>query len=109
MAGRLVNKEIESLFADMGKAWDHLVADPQLRWFVTIPITHLIILTEAELNYECHTRVGPEKGVIHIATAAVDNALWDLYARAHQKPLWKLIVDMSPVCFGLARYALWNS
>ena len=28
----------------------------------------------------------------------MDNALWDLYARARQKPLWKLIVDMSPVC-----------
>lgn len=72
VASRLVNKEIESLFADMGKAWDHLVADSQLRW------------------------IGPEKGVIHIATGAVDNALWDLYARARQKPLWKLIVDMSP-------------
>jgi L-fuconate dehydratase len=42
-------------------------------------------------------RIGPEKGVIHIATGAVDNALWDLYARARQKPLWKLLVDMSPV------------
>ncbi|KAI0280050.1 enolase C-terminal domain-like protein [Russula aff. rugulosa BPL654] len=73
VANRLVNKEIESLFADMGKAWDHLVADSQLRWLI-----------------------GPEKGVIHIATGAVDNALWDLYARARQKPLWKLIVDMSP-------------
>ncbi|KAF8467110.1 enolase C-terminal domain-like protein [Russula ochroleuca] len=72
VANRIVNKEIESLFADMGKAWDHLVADPQLRW------------------------IGPEKGVIHIATGAVDNALWDLYARARQKTLWKLLVDMSP-------------
>ncbi|KAI0249944.1 enolase C-terminal domain-like protein [Lactifluus subvellereus] len=71
VASRLVDKEIESLFADMGKAWNYLVADPQLRW------------------------IGPEKGVIHIATGAVDNALWDLYARARQKPLWKLLVDMS--------------
>ena len=44
-------------------------------------------------------RIGPEKGVIHIATGAVDNALWDMYARARQKPLWKLVVDMSPVRF----------
>jgi L-alanine-DL-glutamate epimerase-like enolase superfamily enzyme len=43
-------------------------------------------------------RIGPEKGVIHLATGAVDNALWDLYARARQKPLWKLLVDMSQVC-----------
>lgn len=42
-------------------------------------------------------RIGPEKGVIHIATGAVDNALWDLYAKARGKPLWKLLVDMSPV------------
>jgi hypothetical protein len=34
VADRLVNKGVESLFADMGKAWDHLVGDPQLRWCV---------------------------------------------------------------------------
>jgi L-fuconate dehydratase len=34
--------------------------------------------------------------VIHIATGAVDNALWDMYARLRQKPLWKLIVDFTP-------------
>ncbi|KZV95721.1 enolase C-terminal domain-like protein [Exidia glandulosa HHB12029] len=69
---RLVGKDVEELFADMGAAWNLLTADPQLRW------------------------IGPEKGVIHIATGAVDNALWDLYARSRKKPLWKLIVDMSP-------------
>ncbi|KAI0031677.1 enolase C-terminal domain-like protein [Vararia minispora EC-137] len=72
VASRLVGMEIEPLFANMGKAWEHLVADPQLRW------------------------IGPEKGVIHIATGAVDNALWDLFAKARNKPLWKLVVDMSP-------------
>jgi L-fuconate dehydratase len=56
----------------MGKTWEFLVGDPQLRW------------------------IGPEKGVIHIATGAVDNALWDMYARSRNKPLWKLIVDMTP-------------
>jgi L-alanine-DL-glutamate epimerase-like enolase superfamily enzyme len=35
--------------------------------------------------------------VIHLATAAVNNALWDMFARARGKPLWKLIVDMTPV------------
>ena len=43
------------------------------------------------------SRIGPEKGVIHIATGAVNNAIWDMFARKRQKPLWKLIVDMSPV------------
>ena len=40
--------------------------------------------------------VGPEKGVIHLATAALVNAVWDLYAKVEGKPLWKLLVDMSP-------------
>jgi L-fuconate dehydratase len=40
--------------------------------------------------------VGPEKGVIHLATAALVNAVWDLYAKAEGKPLWKLLADMTP-------------
>jgi len=58
--------------ADMGSFWRRLTSDSQLRW------------------------VGPEKGVIHLATAAVVNALWDLYAKIQRKPLWKLLVDMTP-------------
>ncbi|TFY76022.1 hypothetical protein EWM64_g7990, partial [Hericium alpestre] len=72
VANRLIGKEVESLFANMGKAWDYLVADSQLRW------------------------IGPEKGVIHIATGAVDNALWDLFAKSRKKPVWKLVADMTP-------------
>ncbi|KAF8690242.1 hypothetical protein AX14_003044 [Amanita brunnescens Koide BX004] len=72
VADRLVGKDTEELFSDMGKAWDYLMADAQLRW------------------------IGPEKGVIHLASAAVDNALWDMYARSRRKPLWKLIADMTP-------------
>jgi L-alanine-DL-glutamate epimerase-like enolase superfamily enzyme len=44
-----------------------------------------------------NNRIGPEKGVIHIATGAVVNALWDLFARSRNKPLWKLVVDFTPV------------
>jgi L-fuconate dehydratase len=40
--------------------------------------------------------IGPEKGVIHLATAAVVNAVWDLWAKSEKKPVWKLLVDMSP-------------
>jgi len=57
---------------DMGAVWKHLTSDSHLRW------------------------VGPEKGVIHLATAAVVNALWDLYARMEGKPLWKVLADMTP-------------
>lgn len=60
------------MFSDMGKLWTVLLSDPQLRW------------------------IGPEKGVIHIATGAVDNAVWDLFAKARGKPLWKLVVDFTP-------------
>jgi L-fuconate dehydratase len=57
---------------DMGAVWKHLTSDSHLRW------------------------VGPEKGVIHLATAAVVNALWDLYARVEGKPLWQVLADMTP-------------
>ena len=58
--------------ADMGAFWKRLTSDSQLRW------------------------VGPEKGVIHLATAAMVNAAWDLYAKVEAKPLWKLLADMTP-------------
>jgi L-fuconate dehydratase len=68
----LVGRTLESLTSDMGAFWSLLTSDSQLRW------------------------VGPEKGVIHLATAALVNAVWDLYAKAAGKPLWKLLVDMTP-------------
>ena len=43
-----------------------------------------------------HRWLGPEKGVIALATAAIANAVWDMFAKARGKPLWKLIVDFSP-------------
>ena len=56
-------------------------------------------LSSVAWRLTCHAihRIGPEKGVIHIATGAVNNALWDMYARSRQKPLWKLVVDFTPV------------
>ena len=68
----VVGRTLESLTEDLGAFWYSLVDDGQLRW------------------------VGPEKGVIHMATAAVVNAVWDLYAKTEGKPLWKLVVDMTP-------------
>jgi L-fuconate dehydratase len=72
LAPMVVGEKAEDLFADMGGLWRRLVGDSQLRW------------------------LGPEKGVIHMATAAVVNAVWDLYAKARSKPLWKLLVDLTP-------------
>jgi L-fuconate dehydratase len=68
----VVGRHLDDLFADMGGLWRTLVGDSQLRW------------------------IGPEKGVIHLATAAVVNAVWDLFAKTAGKPLWKLICDMTP-------------
>jgi L-fuconate dehydratase len=68
----LLGQRLEALTSDLGAFWRRLTGDSQLRW------------------------VGPEKGVIHLATAAVVNALWDLYAKMEGKPLWKLLVDMPP-------------
>ncbi|MCA1688621.1 MAG: L-fuconate dehydratase [Actinobacteria bacterium] len=72
LAPLVVGRTLESFTENMGAFWRHVTGDSQLRW------------------------VGPEKGVIHLATAAVVNAVWDLYAKAEGKPLWKLLVDMSP-------------
>jgi len=49
------------------------------------------IVNDSQLRW-----IGPEKGVIHLATAALFNALWDLKAKYERKPLWRLICDMSP-------------
>ena len=68
----LLGKTLESLAADMGAFWHMITGDSQLRW------------------------IGPEKGVIHLATAAMVNAVWDLYAKSAGKPLWKLLSDMTP-------------
>src|SRR5438874_7524171 len=72
LAPHVVGATVEELVTDLGGLWRRLVTDSQLRW------------------------LGPEKGVIHLATAAVVNAVWDLYAKLEEKPLWKLLADMSP-------------
>jgi L-fuconate dehydratase len=68
----LVGRDVDGLCRDLGAAYRELGADSQLRW------------------------LGPEKGVVHLALAAVVNALWDLAARRAGKPLWRLLGEMSP-------------
>src|SRR5689334_6489282 len=72
LAPHVVGSTVEELVADLGGLWRRLVTDSQLRW------------------------LGPEKGVIHLATAAIVNAVWDLRAKVEGKPLWKLLADLSP-------------
>ena len=69
----VIGQTLEDITADFGAFWHKLVAgDCQLRW------------------------VGPEKGLVHLATAALVNALWDMWAKSQGKPVWKMLVDMSP-------------
>jgi L-fuconate dehydratase len=67
-----VGKTLESITSDFGSFWRTVTQDSQLRW------------------------LGPEKGVAHISLAAVLNAVWDLWGKAENKPVWKLVCDMTP-------------
>ncbi len=75
LARLLIGQSLHQLMAQPVLLYRKLTGDSQLRW------------------------VGPEKGVIHLAAAAVINAVWDLWARAQNKPVWRLICDMSPAEF----------
>ena len=72
VADLLIGREIEGLFADMGATWKLVTGDSQLRW------------------------TGPEKGVIHLAAAAVMNAIWDMYGKHLGQPVWRVIAAMNP-------------
>ena len=68
----VVNRSLSSITDDLLAFSRQLTGDTQLRW------------------------LGPEKGVIHLAAAALINAVWDLYAKVEKKPLWKLLAEMEP-------------
>lgn len=68
----LVGCRLEEFTADMGKFWRRVTGDSQLRW------------------------IGPEKGAVHLAAGAVVNAVWDLWAKAEGKPVWRLVAELSP-------------
>jgi len=72
LSALVVGLELDWIREDMGRFWRLITGDSQLRW------------------------VGPEKGVIHLATGALVNAVWDLWAKEAGKPLWQLVADMSP-------------
>ncbi|HEY7802364.1 MAG TPA: enolase C-terminal domain-like protein [Dehalococcoidia bacterium] len=75
LAPLIVGRTLDSLTDDMAAAWRLLTNESQLRW------------------------IGPEKGVIHLATAAIVNAVWDLWAKVAGKPVWRLVADMTPEQF----------
>jgi L-alanine-DL-glutamate epimerase-like enolase superfamily enzyme len=68
----LIGRDVDAICSDLGGLYRELQSDTQLRW------------------------LGPDKGVIHLALAAVMNAVWDLAARRAGVPLWRLLSEMSP-------------
>src|SRR6476660_1516712 len=68
----VIGRALGSITANMGAFWRVITGDSHLRW------------------------LGPEKGVIHLATAAIVNAVWDMWAKVEGKPVWKLLADMTP-------------
>ncbi|XP_011813206.1 PREDICTED: mitochondrial enolase superfamily member 1 [Colobus angolensis palliatus] len=72
LAHHVLDKDLKDIVGDFRGFYRQLTSDGQLRW------------------------IGPEKGVVHLATAAVLNAVWDLWAKQEGKPVWKLLVDMDP-------------
>lgn len=72
LAPLVIGANVGDIRANWATFWRRLTSDSQLRW------------------------IGPEKGALHLATGAVVNAIWDLVAKLEGKPLWKLLVDMTP-------------
>ncbi len=72
LAPKLVGMKLSNIVADMAAFWRFVTGDSQLRW------------------------LGPDKGIMHLATGALVNAVWDLWARAEAKPVWQLVADMEP-------------
>jgi L-fuconate dehydratase len=74
------------------KALQHLVIGLDLNWIEeNQSVFSRRMTSDSQLRW-----VGPEKGIIHMASGAIINAVWDLLAKSKKKPLWKLISDMSP-------------
>ena len=68
----VVGLDVDWIRAEPGRFWRHITSDSQLRW------------------------IGPDKGAMHLATGAVVNAAWDLLAKEADKPVWRLVAEMSP-------------
>lgn len=71
LAEPLIGRDIEDLMSDWGEMSRRLSDHSQLRW------------------------LGPHKGAVHLALAAVANACFDLWARSRQAPLWQLLLALS--------------
>ncbi len=68
----VAGRRLAEILGDLRGFYRDLTVDRQLRW------------------------LGPEKGILHMATGALINAVWDLWAKREGKPMWKLLTDLTP-------------
>ncbi|OQV20915.1 Mitochondrial enolase superfamily member 1 [Hypsibius exemplaris] len=68
----VIGQDCGKIFSNFGQFYRSLTSESQIRW------------------------IGPEKGALHLASAAILNALWDLWAKLEGKPLWRLLADLEP-------------
>ena len=68
----VIGQDVGEIYANFATFYRRLTSESQIRW------------------------IGPEKGVVHLAAAAILNALWDLWAKLEGKPLWQLLADLAP-------------
>ncbi|ASK79279.1 fuconate dehydratase [Paraphotobacterium marinum] len=71
----VIGEDFNDIKENINSFYDKLRSDSQLRW------------------------LGPEKGVIHMAMGAIMNAVWDMWARTENKPIWLLLSEMEPEQF----------
>lgn len=82
LAPLLTGVSLDDIVADTPGVWRRLTGDSQLRW------------------------LGPDKGIMHLSTAALMNAVWDLRAKIEKMPLWLLLARMPPR--ELAKLSSWH-
>ena len=74
------------------RALQHIVLGLDIEWIRdNLSSFSRMMTSDSQLRW-----VGPEKGIIHMASGAIINAVWDILAKMNNKPLWKQVSDMSP-------------
>jgi L-fuconate dehydratase len=72
------------------EALAHHVAGRRVEDVAALPLEFLRSLTaDVQLRW-----LGPEKGVIHMATGAIVNAVWDLRAKLAGLPMWQFLAEL---------------
>ena len=68
---KLLGQKLSDIVNTFGEFAHSLANDNQMRW------------------------LGPECGVLSLASCAILNAIWDLWAKVEKKPVWLLLCEMS--------------